>query len=315
MPMLTAAQKEKRRSGIGSSDISAVLGINPMSSAIRVWCDKTGREEEAEQANENADLGNDLEPVIARRVIRELNLPTAHYETTHVHPVHPWALATPDWRLAPKHFLECKNVGWRMMHHWYGADGQLRVPEYVEAQVQWQMGVVGGERAHVAAILGGRDWLLREILFDPELFDLMLKAAGRFWHEHVVPDIQPPVDGSKFAAGFLAKRFGRGSDKVLVADEATRQLGADLRAACAALADAKLAQAVAKQRVQEVMGEHGVLDLGEAGRVTWNEVRGRVGWEKVARELGATPEMIEKHRGAPGRKFNTPKAWGQGDDE
>ena len=41
-----AAWLAERRSGIGGSDIAAILGLSPWKTAVDVWLDKTGQRED-----------------------------------------------------------------------------------------------------------------------------------------------------------------------------------------------------------------------------------------------------------------------------
>ena len=55
-----------RKSGIGGSDAGAICGVNPYSSAMKVFRDKT-REEVEEQDSEAVRIGHDLEDYVAQR--------------------------------------------------------------------------------------------------------------------------------------------------------------------------------------------------------------------------------------------------------
>ena len=55
-----------RKSGIGGSDAGAICGVNPYSSAMKVFRDKTSEEVE-EQDSEAIRIGHDLEEYVAQR--------------------------------------------------------------------------------------------------------------------------------------------------------------------------------------------------------------------------------------------------------
>ena len=57
---------DARRNGIGGSDASAILGINPSSSPLKVYLDKIGKGEEPE-TTEAMRQGTDLEAYVAER--------------------------------------------------------------------------------------------------------------------------------------------------------------------------------------------------------------------------------------------------------
>ena len=59
-----------RRLGIGGSDASTILGLNPFNSILRLWEDKTGRIPVEEKENEYTRFGHVMEPVIRKEFER-----------------------------------------------------------------------------------------------------------------------------------------------------------------------------------------------------------------------------------------------------
>ena len=59
-----------RKSGLGGSDAGAVCGLNPYSSPLQVFCDKT-TEEVQDHDNESMRQGRDLEEYVAKRFMEE----------------------------------------------------------------------------------------------------------------------------------------------------------------------------------------------------------------------------------------------------
>lgn len=59
-----------RRLGIGGSDASTILGINPYHSILRLWEEKTGRIPVEEKENEYTHFGHVMEPVIRKEFER-----------------------------------------------------------------------------------------------------------------------------------------------------------------------------------------------------------------------------------------------------
>lgn len=303
---LTAQQLDLRRTGIGSSEIGAVAGLSPFSGPLAVWLQKTGRS--TFDGNDQTEIGDLLEEPIARLAQKRLGLPKLVRGTTCPHRRHPWILATPDY-LAPWDpdspcIVECKNVGHRMMHHW--GDGPDDVPDYYRAQVEWQMEVLDVEVAHVAALLGGREFRLYEIHRDRDLFEALRTVAERFWFDHVVAGVQPAPDGTAAARAYLAERYPRNLRPLEDATPEVSELMYELADIRGAMKHLEKREAITEQRLKDYIGEREGFK-GEGFVVTWkNEKQGRVAWEAVARALGATDEVIERHRGTPPRKF-TPR--------
>ena len=59
-----------RKEGIGGSDSSVILGLNPFASEMELWMDKVGSMPE-KPASEAMRLGNELEDYVARRFCEE----------------------------------------------------------------------------------------------------------------------------------------------------------------------------------------------------------------------------------------------------
>ena len=64
---------QERRTGIGGSDVPAILGISPYGSPYSVWADKLGLLPERE-CSEAMRQGADLEAYVSRRFCEETGL-------------------------------------------------------------------------------------------------------------------------------------------------------------------------------------------------------------------------------------------------
>ena len=63
-----------RKAGIGGSDAAAIIGLNPFSSPLTVWADKTSADEPQEESESEAIwLGNVLEDHVARRYAEQVS--------------------------------------------------------------------------------------------------------------------------------------------------------------------------------------------------------------------------------------------------
>jgi putative phage-type endonuclease len=314
---LTPEQLELRKNGIGASEIAAVAGVSPWDSPIDIYLRKVG--EAVVEENEAMQLGHDLEPIICRRALlklraRGVEVGDAIYGDTCVHPSEPWAMATPDYWVVAKPnnraLLECKSVGYRMIHHWDDAyEDDRGVPDYYLAQVQWQMLVCDADVTYVAALLGGRDLRVFDVRRDREVGDALLETGRRFWFDHVVARRPPPVDGSWGAERYLRSRFPTAKSVTLNAEGELLEAAEEMYEARKAMAAAKRRDDLASQRLRELMGEASVLRVGD-DYVTWRGERSRIDWEAAARAAGVTDAEAERYRPAPHRVLRLPRAWG-----
>ena len=101
---------QMRRTGIGGSDAGAVCGVNPYSSAIKVFRDKTSDNVE-ETNNEAIRIGHDLEQYVADRFSEVTGLKVRRSNYMYRSIEHPFMIADVD-RLVVKEDagLECKTV-------------------------------------------------------------------------------------------------------------------------------------------------------------------------------------------------------------
>lgn len=183
--MLTPEQVEQRRNGIGSSDVPAICDLYPSTWSSRRRPEDVLREKLGEtlfEGNARTERGDWLEPLIAERWSSETGRPIVRNTVTTASTTIPWALASADFFIdeTPRGVLEVKLVGQFAGKTW--ANGP---PQYVEAQVQYQLGVLGLEHAVVAALIeGDRDFAgprAFDVPFRPGVFAHIVEICGLFW--------------------------------------------------------------------------------------------------------------------------------------
>lgn len=189
-----------RRSGIGSSDASTVLGLNRWSSPYVVWAEKRGLLP-PEPQNEAMELGHLLEPVIVGRWSEKSGIPIRKAGLM-ANRDRPWQLASVDRLAACGGIVEAKTLSYRVAEEW--DDGQT--PDHAEVQVQHQMAVTGRDHAHVVGLQDGRTWLERLIRRDDDLIPDMVKIETEFW-AMVLDGVEPPIDGSAMTTDALNARW------------------------------------------------------------------------------------------------------------
>ncbi len=228
---LTPGQLERRKDGLGGSDVSAILGVNPWATPLDIWMDKTGK---APPKNESEAMrwGTLLEPAIAKNFGRKNSLVLYEIDpekTPIAHSDRPWHMGTPDrlscaadvevqmverdgeWFAASIHHpwgsgLEIKTAGFRTASEW-GETGSDQIPTQYIIQVSWYASLFGFDLWEVAALIGGQDYREYTIELNPRLEEAMLEQAERFWFKNVQTDIPPePIRGDdRKAIGHLLK--------------------------------------------------------------------------------------------------------------
>ncbi len=199
--MLTERQIDARRTGIGGSDMAAVLGIDPYKQSINVFFDK--RPDLAQELGwvpdvvegDAIDFGNYVEDPIAQLYAAKTGLKVRKSNVHHQHVECPWLLANIDRKVeGVKRGLEIKSVNWRLAHLW-GEAGTDQVAEYYLPQIMHYMLVLDYPEWDAAVLIGGAtDFRIYHIERDREWDDIILDGARDFWVNHVEAGIPPTID-------------------------------------------------------------------------------------------------------------------------
>lgn len=183
-----------RATGIGGSDIAALLGLSEWGTRMGVYADKIGRPDESD--NDAMEWGRRLEDAVVDYFEDNTGIVTRRVGLVRSRQ-HPVAVASLD-RLTdcsgvcdrPDGILETKTTNWRQEEKW--DDDQI--PDSAELQAVWYLGVTGRSHAHVVCLVDGRRPIMRTVQANPELFTLAVEVANRFWTDHVLTRRPPSVD-------------------------------------------------------------------------------------------------------------------------
>lgn len=192
-----------RKSGIGGSDAGAICGLNPYSSAMKVFQDKISEEVE-EQDNEAVRIGHDLENYVAQRFMEATGLKVRKSNFMYRSVEHPFMIADVDRLVVGEDAgLECKTASAYNADKW--ADGNI--PLHYVMQCYHYMAVTGKRTWYIAAVILGREFIYRKIVWDDELISRLVGMEEDFWNNHVVKGIMPPPDGSKACDEVIEQYF------------------------------------------------------------------------------------------------------------
>lgn len=195
---------ETRRRGIGGSDASAIMGMNPWKTQMDVWLEKTGEfiDDDEEQNNEKMYWGTILEDVIAQEFATRTGLKVRRKNAILGHREHPFMIANVD-RLITGHQagLECKTAGYYSTDEW-----EMGVPEYYQVQVQHYMAVTGYSVWYVAVLIGGQEFRHYKISRDGQFIRELIEAEAEFWRL-VETKTAPSLDGTKASSELVKKRY------------------------------------------------------------------------------------------------------------
>lgn len=197
-----------RTRGIGGSDIGAICGVSPFTSARQIYLNKTGQFTESMKpgaaAQERMHFGHLLEPIVAdefarRELVGEYsNLKLITVGATLQHKDYPWALANIDRLIIneagePWGILECKTTSEYMNEEW--ESGEI-LQSYIY-QLNWYLWILGLERGCFACLVGGNKFYTYTVFRNDELiYTTLLPAAEKFWNENVLALKEPEMQST-----------------------------------------------------------------------------------------------------------------------
>ncbi len=272
-----------RASGVGGSDVAAILGLSPWTTRAEVWMEKTRHPHYKAQAQTAAmRWGNILEPVLRAEYMADTGLVVRHDPNETIWAPNGIQYAHLDGWVDPDGIWEGKT----------GSGDWDRVPVYYEVQVLQYLDLTGRHWCDVSAYLPATQarfhtWRIEQ----DEIRQLYIRQEIEdFWHDYVLtgqapPEITDPV--------ILWPNPDTGL--YLVADEAQNLDARLLLAAKQNEAAAKAAAAEIQDRLAREIGPAGGMD-GDGWYVLYRASAApqTVGWEAIATGLWNLLESIRR---------------------
>lgn len=256
---------KSRKSGVGGSDMSTILGLNSFKTPYELWLEKTGRVEPEDISDKWAVVkGNALENELRKRFRAQHPemLVTDGTDKQFISREKPYLRASLDGILQREDgsfgILEIKTAGNRRSGDWHDEDGNLRIPPYYLAQVEFYALVTGWTWGYVYAAIGDDEPV--EIPFEADVEDMAAidKAAADFWH-FVTDGVPPALTGS----GDVQKAFPEPTpDIVDESDDDLYDLLAKLEGTGNQLKDLKAEQKALQEQVIVRIGSHTGIRCG-----------------------------------------------------
>ena len=177
-----------RATGVGGSDMSAILGISHYATPLDIWLSKTGRNHPEKKDSWAIRKGNGLEKDL-RQWFKDTHPDMECYDGTNLSLTsrhYPHMLASLDGYLydpSTESFgvLECKTANSYRAQDWRDDDGNPCIPDYYLVQVQHYMAVTGWQWGYVIADTSGVEPLIIRFERDEEDIAAIVNAATNFW--------------------------------------------------------------------------------------------------------------------------------------
>ena len=287
-----------RLTGLGGSDLGAILGLNPYRTPFQVWSEKTGRSESF-TGNLQTRFGSYAEEFVAREYSDRTGRQVQRYNSLLRHPNAPLLghidrLVVPEGAKRASHQREIRtDLGLEVKtahalaasrNGDWGEPGTDAVPASYLIQCQAYMLLTGCAHWDLAVLFGNSDFAIYHLHQDPELGEYIVDEASRWWRDYVVADVPPPPS-SELEARQRWPRHQAG--KVLTA---TVEVGLQLRQLAQIRADMRLLEArekAVKDQLYPALADAEVVIYGgeEAATYRANKDSQKVDYQGVAVEL------------------------------
>lgn len=288
----TPEWEQERRNSVGASEVAAVMGLSPYSTALDVYRSKQGVDREFDPLL--SFIGHESEHII-HKWVEDFSgagvrlLPAFMARSTE----HPFLHASFD-RVSADPFVTWQ---FKTAHQYTGHKWDEGIPTDIRVQVQAEMLVAGTRRAAVVVWIGGREFrLFWEDRDDAFINDHMLPALTTFWE-----NLQAGVAPAPTNVAEISTDWHNSGDEM----EAPEELQARIEQRAFLLASAKENEEDAKKITVELgnfMREHNVEKFTVAGKtlLTFKRQNGKRSFDRERLETDH-PEIAAQYttQGAP----------------
>jgi putative phage-type endonuclease len=291
---------KERQGGIGGSDISAILGLNPYKSKLDVYYDKVAETVEDIQ-NEDMLRGTLLEDFVAQMFGKlageEIRKPK---RKIFYHRKHDYIRASVD-RFYGKdsNILECKTSAKKITH-------DTIYPAWV-CQVQWYMMVLGKSTSTVVWCCPpgfSIEWM--EIPASKDFQKYMLEEAQKFWNDHVLARVAPEA----VTAQDVARLYPVSKEESIVADEDMMNLLANYSELRKREKEVKEAKDVVSDAIRMYMKDCAVLKYNDQTVATFRTTKDSVSFDSKALQSD-NPELYAKYASTKPGSRRLVVTWGE----
>lgn len=192
--MLNKEQLQQRLGFVTGSDAAVICGLSPYKTKVKLWLEKTKREEQEDISNAGyIKFGNYMEDGVAKWFEAESGK-ELHEKASEllIHPGYDWMAGNIDFRIKGENaILECKTAlstdGW--------GDGENIIPSHYLMQVAHYCAVGGFDKAYIAVVFTmSREMRWYEYSRNAELESKLIGLEKDFWFNNVLADIAPEAE-------------------------------------------------------------------------------------------------------------------------
>lgn len=247
----------ERKTGIGGSDASAVMGCSPWKSTFALWAEKTGMAPADDAETEAMEWGKRLEKAIAEKYAeatgREVKVFGSEYPEIMRHATRPYMIGSLDGLVtrslseAPG-VLELKTTGGHRGDEW-----ETEAPLHYQVQLQHYLAVTGRRWGSFAVLIGGQKFRWYDVERN-DTFVAALEARCEWFWGLVERQEAPPVDDSESTADALRAIYSGESGETIVLGPESEAWVRDLTATKAQIAGLEAQKRGIENKIKAALG-------------------------------------------------------------
>ena len=305
-PEKLAAFHARRLTGLGGSDLGAILQLNPYRTGVDVWAEKTGRAAPSESSLAMR-FGSFAEQFVASEYSAQTGQAVERYTPMLRHPtapiighvdrlVIPAGLKRASYKgvIRTDRLLEAKTASAFQAYkaEEWGPGGTDEVPAAYLVQVATYRILTGCPHADLAVLFGNQELRVYHLERDIELEEMILARASEWWAAHIIKDT-PPDPVSDADVRLLYPRSA--PQKAVAATLAVLGSVDALRRVRKQISELELDEDAQAISVKAYMKDAEALVSEGQILATWKSAAPtrKTDWEAVANALSAPKTLIE----------------------
>lgn len=258
-----------RESGIGSSEVATIVGLNPWETPYQLWRRKIGLDA-PKQENFAMKAGHYLEDAVAQFWHDETGqdiIKSSAGDWLIVNDERPYMRVSPDrtyWLAdmphnnANKGILECKTTQMSI-----DADD---IPKHWFCQVQYQLGVAELEQGSLAWLCSGREFGYKNLALVPDFFAWLVEEVEKFWLDNIQGKQEPTAANVQD----ILLKYNRHTDgKIVEVNDEIFAAYKDLKAVKEELSSIEEKKAALEEKIKLGFGDAEAISYEGQTLATW----------------------------------------------
>ena len=258
-----------RESGIGSSEVATIVGLNPWETPYQLWRRKVGLDA-PKQENFAMKAGHYLEDAVSlfwqdetgQQVIK-----SSAGDWLIRDDERPYLQVSPDrtyWLADMPHSNE--NKGILEIKTTQKSIDEDDIPKHWFCQVQYQLGVAGYQYGSLAWLTQGREFGYKDLAFVPDFFAWLVEEVDKFWLDNILGKQEPTAANVQD----ILLKYNRHTDgKIVEVNDDIFAAYQDLKAVKDELSAIEEKKAALEEKIKLGFGDAEAISYGGQTLATW----------------------------------------------